>query len=142
MDCRKIVIDFDGVLTDGKHYVDHTGKRLFVSLSSRDTRAIKELIADGWIVYIITASSSEIIRNYAQNIGVDLIVQRNKALVDIEGEFIAVVDDVWDVPLIQKSSKSYCPCDADRVILNMEKITVLPVKGGNGVIAHLVNGLC
>lgn len=74
---KKILIDFDGVLTDGKIFYTHDAKQ-FKGTNSRDIRAIKELISNGFEVIIITASSWPGSANFAKKTGAEVVVQRVK----------------------------------------------------------------
>lgn len=128
-----IAIDFDGVLTDGKHYIDHDGKA-FYSVHSRDNSAIAELISQGYRVVIVTANDDDAIRQYAKRRKVEYIYSREK---DIKASY-AIGDSVFDYQMLLSAYKSFCPADADEVIKRIPGIIVLPVKGGHGVIEHLL----
>lgn len=132
----KICIDFHGVLTDGKLNITHDGV-LFESCHVRDTRAIRELVAKGFEVYIVTASDSKIIETYCDKVGCERIVKRDKSQMPFD-DYIAIGDDVYDIPMLLKANKAFCPADADVALLNNPKIKKLATKGGKGVIAELV----
>jgi 3-deoxy-D-manno-octulosonate 8-phosphate phosphatase (KDO 8-P phosphatase) len=141
MDIKTIIIDFDGVLTDGKINMSHSGE-IFRSVHTRDIRAIRELIARGFEVVICTASSSPIIESYAEKVGAYLLVARDKsevANVYEAGSYIAVGDDVWDIPLLKGATRAFCPADADPGI--PQEVYRLNTNGGNGVIAELIRRL-
>jgi YrbI family 3-deoxy-D-manno-octulosonate 8-phosphate phosphatase len=138
---HKIFIDCDGVLTDGKQNITHDGKELFKSFHNRDTAAIRELVARGYDVTIITASSSPIIKQYAEKTGVSLRVLRNKAEA-ADGAYIAIGDSAWDIPMFDKAAKSFCPADASAIVRALPNMHVLQTKGGRGVIEELVSIIC
>lgn len=131
-----ILIDFHGVLTDGKLNMSHDGV-LFESMHVRDTRAIRELIALGYEVVIVTASTSKIIDAYCEKVGCRKVVLRDKSQINCH-DFIAVGDDVIDIPMMSRAIKAYCPSDADETVLQCKFVKVLDAKGGQGVIAELV----
>lgn len=134
---NRIVIDFHGVLTDGKLNMSHDGKVLFESMHVRDTRAIRELIARGHEVYIVTASNSPIIDAYCKKVGCEKIILRDKSQLRFD-EFIAIGDDAVDLPMLAKAKAAFCPSDADRSVMQARFVTKLKTEGGKGVIAELV----
>jgi 3-deoxy-D-manno-octulosonate 8-phosphate phosphatase (KDO 8-P phosphatase) len=73
----KIIIDFDGVLTDGKVFYTHDGK-IFKGLNTRDVRAIRELISLGYDVVILTASSWPGSAEFAKKTGSEVVILKEK----------------------------------------------------------------
>jgi 3-deoxy-D-manno-octulosonate 8-phosphate phosphatase KdsC-like HAD superfamily phosphatase len=135
-----ILIDFHGVLTDGKLNITHDGKTFFESCHTRDVRAIRELIARGWEVYIVTASSNPIVEAFCKKVGALIIHARDKSDLGMN-DYIAIGDDAWDIPMLKNAKEAYCPCDADTEVLCLPGINILGVKGGHGLIASLVRRL-
>ena len=135
-----VVLDFDGCLTSGKLTIDSTGKELFKEVHSRDSRAIRELCAKGYNVVIMTASSSAIIKAYANKVGAELIVTRDKSLHVFEN-YAAVGDDSWDIPLLEKATLKFCPNDAYYKVKMIPGIKILQTKGGDGVVAEIIDYL-
>lgn len=135
-----VIIDFDGCLTTGKLTIDSTGKELFKEVHSRDSRAIRELCAKGYHVVIMTASSSPIIKAYAQKVGAELIVTRDKSDHSFT-DYAAIGDDSWDIPLLEKAALKFCPADAFYNVKQIPGIKILKTKGGEGVIAELIDYL-
>lgn len=134
----KIIIDCDGVLTDGKVWYDHNGHRT-KAFHSRDIWGIRDLISRGYEVQIMTASSWPGLPAFASRTGATVTQQRIKTA---EGPYIAVVDDVWDIELARGAIESFFPADAflakiaDTLALEVAP-TILKTKGGEGVIAEL-----
>ncbi len=133
---KTIVCDCDGVLTDGKLYMDHTGEKMFKAFHSRDVRAIRELVANGYRFVIVTADEGDINAAFADKTGAEFLYCRNKDLIPFEYD-IAIGDDAWDVPMLKKANKTICPADADKAAKNI-CLVHLETKGGHGVIAELV----
>ena len=129
-----LLTDFHGVLTDGKLNIAHDGT-MFESCCVRDVRALREFVANGWEVYIVTQSSSKIIETFAKKVGVEVIVSRNKTAAKPDRPFVMVGDDVADLPLFYGAERSFCPYDADSTVKTIA--IVLRSKGGEGVIAEL-----
>lgn len=138
-----ILIDCDGVLTDGKLYIDHTGEKPFKAFHTRDVRAIRELVFLGYDVVIVSADDWEGGKHYANKVGAFLHVCRDKReVVERYREFIAVGDDAWDVPMLKAAKIAFAPVNCDPSVLMIPGIHVLSTKGGEGVIAEIVRVLC
>ncbi len=141
-EAKTILIDCDGVLTDGKIYMSGTGKEMFKAFHSRDVRALRELVAHGYDVVIITASSSCVTKSFAHKTGVHVHTMRDKSkVIEKYFNFVAIGDDVWDLPMLEKAVKAFCPSDADQKILHHRSVQVLKTAGGAGVIAELARKL-
>lgn len=134
-----IYIDCDGVLTDGTLTIDHRGEKLFKRFHTRDVRAIRELVALGHEVTLVTADDWEGLPHFATKVGADVKILRDKG--NLPQPYIAVGDDAWDVPMLKRAKCAFCPLDADPSVLATEGVMVLNVKGGQGVVAGLVRML-
>ncbi len=140
MDCKTIIADFDGCFTNGKLSIDSEGKELFKEVHSRDSRAVRELCAKGYHFVIVTASSSPIIKAYADKVGACLTVTRDKSELDHK-DYIAIGDDSWDITMLEKAKIRFCPSDAFYKVKQIPGIQILKTKGGEGVIAELLEYL-
>lgn len=138
-DIKKILLDFDGVLTDGKIFYTHSGEQ-FKGINTKDIRAIRELISYGYEVIILTASKWPGSKFFAEKTGADIIVLKDKSLYlkDLKEKYIAVGDDVWDISLINKANFFFAPKNADKSLRKYKKVKFLKTNGGEGVIAELV----
>lgn len=140
-----LLIDVDGVLTDNKVYYTHIGERT-KSFHSRDIRAIKELVSYGFEVYLLTQSSWPGVNEFAKRTGAIVAQEVDKMQWVINNkimDYICVVDDAPDIQIAMNSKKCYCPADAcQNLFKEVPKIKLLSTKGGDGVIAELVNILC
>lgn len=138
----RFIIDIDGTLTDGKIWLDHKG-RAIKGFNSKDTGAIKELISMGWEVILITASTWPGAKFYADKVGAKLIVSRNKeTAIDLQSHYYAVGNDYWDHAILSKADKAFCPSDSTVMIKNIPGIQVLNSRGGEGIIAEIVERIC
>lgn len=138
-----IVTDCDGVLTDGKTWVTATGE-ITKGFQSRDVAAIKEIISRGYEVIIVTASSWPGLDEWARKTGAQVVVMRDKAKIkSIIGDkpYIAVGDDVWDLRLFAGAYMSFCPADSVEAIKTEPGARVLKRRGGEGVMAEILNYL-
>lgn len=139
---KNIVIDCDGVLTDGKKYVDETGKRVQIAFHSRDNVAIQRLIAVGYRVIIATASKYPGIRAYWERYGVEVYNEKLKEVIgDLAGlkwsETLGVGDDIIDFMFLQQCALAYVPADAHPELLGA--FSALETKGGAGIMAEVYN---
>ena len=71
---KLLVLDVDGVLTDGKLYFSNSGDEL-KAFSSLDGQGIKMLQSSGVEVAIITGRQSELVKRRAQNLGIKQLIQ-------------------------------------------------------------------
>jgi len=118
---KLILLDVDGVLTDGGIIIDDRGvesKRFNV----RDGQGITLLMECGIQVGFITGRYSNIVRRRAKELGVTIVYQRvkNKAQIydrikrqtGLEDDQIAYVgDDVMDLPILGKAGLAIMPRD-------------------------------
>jgi 3-deoxy-D-manno-octulosonate 8-phosphate phosphatase KdsC-like HAD superfamily phosphatase len=141
MNPKTILIDCDGVLTDGRLHINHSGEKLFKAFHTRDVRAIRELVFHGFEVVIVTADEWEGIEAFAEKVGAVVHFCRDKSELPFS-DFIAVGDDAWDVPMLNRARAAFAPADCDSSVRTLEGIRVLPVKGGCGVVAALLSYLC
>ncbi|HEY4282642.1 MAG TPA: hypothetical protein VGM62_06210 [Chthoniobacterales bacterium] len=139
---KTILIDCDGVLTDGALTIDHRGEKMFKRFHTRDVRAIRELIYNGFEVTIVSADDWPGIYRFADKVGADVRVCRDKSKVGAP-PFVAIGDDTWDLPMLRRAGKgnAFCPADADRAILESDCVIALKTSAGHGVIAELARYL-
>ena len=130
-------VDIDGVLTDGKIWVTKTGE-ISKGFNSRDIAAIRELIANGHEVHIVTASSWPGAGEYLRRSGAELHILRNKESIPFQYD-VAVGDSAWDIPMFQKARFRYCPSDAQPEVQFYTDMHILKCKGGEGVMCEIVN---
>lgn len=110
---KLVTFDCDGVLTDGGIHYSSAGAitRVFHAL---DGQGLKYLQKAGFIVAIITASTSDIIRQRAQDLGLDHIYsgyfdkleawEELKAIYKTSDEQMCHIgDDMPDFPLVQRA---------------------------------------
>ena len=109
---RLLIIDVDGVLTDGGLQFDNQGEE-YKTFSSLDGHGIRMLLQCGIEVAIITGRSSGIVSHRMRDLGVKHIYQgyRDKrrafeklaADTNIEASHVAYIgDDLPDLPVMQQ----------------------------------------
>lgn len=141
MNRKVILIDCDGVLTDGRLHIDHTGEKMFKAFHTRDVRAIRELIFLGYEVVIVTADDWPGIHHFAKKVGAIVEITRDKGMLAYH-DYIAIGDDAWDVPMLKKASRAYAPADADpSVFVAVPRLLKLDIRGGEGCVAAVLRDL-
>ncbi|EMK15704.1 putative 3-deoxy-manno-octulosonate-8-phosphatase [Leptospira kirschneri serovar Bim str. 1051] len=142
-----LVMDVDGVLTDGKLYYTEDGEAQKV-FDVQDGFGIK-LANKEIILAIISGNPSAIIERRAQDLGIKYcfvgIVDKAKCLrnlmkeLNIAKEKVAYIgDDLNDLVVRPLVSCFICPSDAHRMIIQQSDI-VLSSKGGNGAVRELID---
>lgn len=139
MDHPKIIVcDCDGVLTDGKLNIDHTGTKMFKSFHTKDVRAIREFIANGYEFYIVSADDWGA-KAFAEKVGAVFIELRDKKeyrhVLNISDQsgVIVIGDDAWDIPMMLGE---FCYKPKGSTISPGKELNT---PGGHGVIAELAN---
>jgi len=88
---RWLVLDVDGVLTDGKLYFDNSGNEL-KTFNTLDGHGIKMLQSSGVRVAIITGRRSNVVERRAHDLGVHKLIQGR------EDKFTALQELLTDEP--------------------------------------------
>ena len=148
---RGIVLDVDGVLTDGKIVYSDGGKEL-KQFHVQDGGSIKLLLQQGIQVAIITRRQSSIVVRRAKELGINFVAQgaesKSKALEQLIGEgfptsdLIAVGDDLQDLDLFNAAAVSVSvtvPNGHPFVIEQADWVTAR--YGGEGVVAEIAQTL-
>lgn len=137
---KKIFIDCDGVLTDDKIWITSTGE-ISKGFNTKDIRSIRELISNGFEVYIVTASSWPGTEMFAKKTGAEVIIERDKSKIDCKGQII-VVNDSWDIPMAKKAGYVFVPKDCIPYYEKMDRaVYFMKTKGGAGVIAEVLENI-
>ena len=145
---RMLVLDVDGVLTDGSLHYSPGGEEV-KQFSVRDGLAIRMLLEAGITVAIITGRSSQALTMRCTDLGLDpeLVIQgsgnkradlvRLMKELGLSGPEVAVMgDDLPDLPMIEMAGCSACPSDAvPEVIAACDVVCGAP--GGRGAVREL-----
>jgi YrbI family 3-deoxy-D-manno-octulosonate 8-phosphate phosphatase len=146
---KLLVTDVDGVLTDGKLYLDTDGAREIKSFHVRDGMGLLLAREAGIKTVFLSGRDSGAIRKRAQELQVDYIILGSKDKVGDLEEILQkerielhnvcfVGDDVQDLPLLQKVGFSAAPNDAaGEVKKNVDYIS--EKNGGEGVVRDIVD---
>ncbi len=142
---RMIVFDIDGVLTDGRKYVDGNGAE-FKAVQLKDLDALGMFAEGGYRLGCISGEETGFSRKFLEMDIIDHIrlgcKDKERALRDIARESKVKTEEIcyigdgkYDIPALQMSGLSVCPKDAIQEVKEVADI-VLKSKGGEGCIAE------
>jgi YrbI family 3-deoxy-D-manno-octulosonate 8-phosphate phosphatase len=144
---KLVITDIDGVWTDGGMYYDQTGNE-FKKFNTSDSAGVLFLKQLDIPLAIITGENTEIVRNRAKKLNIELVYSGISNKVKIADELcdkfnlsyddIAFIgDDLGDLPLLKKVGFSCCPKNASEYIKKNVHL-VLDVKGGDGAFRSFI----
>lgn len=147
---RALVLDVDGVLTDGRIYYFADGSEAKV-MHARDGLGLQLLRAAGLEVALISGRASPIIERRAAELGIDVVLQGIKDKVAAYEEVLAqlrlpdkrvayVGDDLPDLPLLSRAGLSFAPADAAPEVRGSVAV-VLRSNGGQGAVREVCERL-
>ncbi len=145
---KLVILDVDGVLTDGRIILDNTGNE-FKSFHVRDGHGIKLLTKAGIKVAIITGRKSGVVERRAEELGItelyqgvfkklsvyESLLQKYKCR-DEEAAFMG--DDIVDIELLKRAGFSAVPADADEGVKKWA-VFISTKKGGRGAVREFVD---
>lgn len=144
---RLVVLDVDGVLTDGKISYTSAGDEI-KSFNVKDGLGISLGIKKGLQFGIITARESVMVARRAEELGIQHFIQKMKTKLPALEKLVAelsltleqvayVGDDLPDIPCMEKVGFSACPSDAAREVLGLSHF-VSRFSGGNGAVREIL----
>jgi len=143
---RMLMLDIDGVMTDGRIIMDDEGREL-KNFNVRDGHGLKVMQRYGIKVAIITGRQSNLVRHRAKDLDIkdvyqkvfnkkevfEKILKKHKLSPD-ETAFIG--DDIVDIPVLKRVGFSVAVADAvDVVKKQVDYIT--SHKGGKGAVREV-----
>lgn len=145
-----LVLDVDGVLTDGRLYFAARGEALKV-FHVRDGHGVKLLMAAGVAVAAISGRRSSAVTVRMRELGVPHVVQacadKVAALIRLTRRLnidplhcACIVDDTPDLPLMSAVGLSGAVADAHPVVLSAAH-WIAKAKGGEGAVRELCDAL-
>jgi len=143
---RLLLLDVDGVLTDGRIIYDDDGRETKF-FDVRDGHGLKLLMRSGVEVGIITSRESRVVAHRAKNLGIELVRQgmldKLKALEEIleerpyaPEEIAYVGDDTVDLPVLKRVGLSVAVADAVEEVKEMADY-VTGKTGGRGAVREV-----
>ncbi|MBI4689778.1 MAG: HAD-IIIA family hydrolase [Nitrospirae bacterium] len=119
---KLLILDVDGVLTDGGIILDNNGNE-FKVFNVRDGHGIKMLIGAGVKVAIISGRQSKVVERRAEELGITEVYQKchdkvvayesiKKKFLLRDNEIAYIGDDVVDLPLFKRVGLSFAVADS------------------------------
>ena len=142
-----VILDVDGVLTDGGIYVAPDGSELYKPFFARDGLVISLASRAELVTAIITGRSSTIVAHRAKDLHIDLVYQgcHNKctAYADIkkksglgDEEIAYIGDDIIDLPVMRMVG---LPCAVGDAVPEVKEIAqiIANERGGRGAVREI-----
>ena len=141
-----LVLDVDGVMTDGKIIIDDTGREI-KNFDVKDGHGIKILMRYGIDVVLLTGRRSVVVEHRAKDLGIGEVHQGILNKLEIFEEIIRrrslryenvafIGDDIVDVPLLKRVGFSVAVADASEDVKKcVDYIT--KNRGGNGAVREV-----
>jgi len=144
---KALVLDADGVLTDGKIHFNDRGEEM-KSFDSKDGHGLKLIMRAGLSVAIITGRSSKALEHRADELGIVHLIQNAKdkraALHELAGrigcdpaEMAYMGDDVVDLPAMVLCGLTFAPADAMEAVKSQAD-HVTERCGGHGAVREAI----
>jgi len=145
-DIRLLVLDVDGVLTDGRLYFSSRGEEL-KSFHVRDGAGIVHLLRAGIQVAVISGRSSKAVERRMSELGVTWVRQgiedkltALRELLDILGlgpqAVASMGDDLADLPIFEVARLAVAVADAHRTVKSRAHF-ITQANGGQGAVREV-----
>ena len=145
---KLLVLDVDGVLTDGSLFYAKDGEHI-KKFSARDGQGIKLALSYNIEIALISARNCPIVVNRFSELGVKHIYQhcydKAKKIKELSGELNIQIeqtayigDDILDVPPLEIVSLPICPKDAHPSAKSKAKL-ITEANGGYGCVREVID---
>lgn len=145
---KLLVLDVDGVMTDGGIYFSERGDEL-KKFNILDGYGIVKLQKQGVRVGIITGKVSQIVARRAKHLGISEVYQNLenklgayehvKTKLGLQDSEIAYIgDDEPDIPVMQKVGFSACPANAVASVRRQADF-ICQRRGGEGAVREVID---
>ena len=145
---KLIVLDVDGVLTDGSLFYSKDGEHI-KRFNVRDGQGIKLAQAYDIEAAIISGRECEIVKNRFSELGIKHIYQhchdKAKKIKELTNELkislnetAYIGDDILDVPVLEIVGLPTCPKDAHPSVVSKSKL-ITESYGGHGCVRELID---
>ena len=143
---RLLVLDVDGTLTDGGIYIDSGGQE-FKRFDAHDGHGIKQLLAAGIEVALLSGRNCTPVELRAKELGIEIVIQghfdktaefeRLVASKNLTKEEVAAMgDDLSDLAMTSRSGCSFAPANAIEAV-KMAVDYVTERSGGYGAVREV-----
>jgi 3-deoxy-D-manno-octulosonate 8-phosphate phosphatase (KDO 8-P phosphatase) len=144
---KLLVLDVDGVLTDGRLY-DHDDGTESKAFDVRDGHGIKLAQRAGIEVALISGRNSRCVNKRAADLGIKAVVQGPKDKVPVFERFLAerglgpeqaafVGDDLVDLPVMRRAGFAVAVADASEHLFDTAHYVTL-APGGRGAVREVI----
>jgi 3-deoxy-D-manno-octulosonate 8-phosphate phosphatase (KDO 8-P phosphatase) len=143
---RLLVVDVDGVMTDGRVIFADSGEEV-KAFDVKDGHGIKLLMRGGVDVAILTGRESRVVLHRARDLGIDMVYQGAKEKLPVldrilrekglgYGEACYIGDDLIDLPILRRVGFSITVEDGHEDIKgSVDYVTRMP--GGRGAVREV-----
>ncbi|MBR6164186.1 HAD-IIIA family hydrolase [bacterium] len=143
---KALVMDVDGVLTDGSLTFDDNGVE-YKTFSAKDGQGIVMLNKAGYLTAIISARASKVVQFRAEMLGITKVYLNKKNKLETLKEFMEeynlqsseiayIGDDLPDLEILKTIGLSACPSDAVEEVRQCAKF-ISQKGGGKGAVREL-----
>ena len=144
---KLLALDFDGVLTNNKVFVDEGGKEMVICDRS-DSLGIDLLKKKGTIgIIVISKETNNVVKQRCNKLQIDCISGVNDKLTALKnvvkkknltlGEVAYIGNDINDIECIQESGIGVAVSDSVKEVSKMADI-ITKNKGGNGAVREFI----
>lgn len=145
---KMLLLDVDGVLTDGRIILDNQGNEL-KAFHVRDGHGIKLAQRAGIAVGIITGRKARVVNVRAKELGIKEVHQGAKEKILVyesllsrhsltDAQVAYVGDDVVDLDIMRRVGFAACVADADPSVVPVAHL-VTRAEGGRGAVREVIN---
>ena len=145
---KLLLLDVDGVMTDGRIILDNQGNEL-KAFHVRDGHGIKLAQKAGLIIGIITGRKSEVVNIRARELGITEVHQGAHEKIVIydqilkkygfrDAEVAYMGDDIVDLAIFKRVALAVTVADADPAVKPFIDL-VTRAAGGQGAVRELIN---
>jgi len=147
---RMLLLDVDGVLTDGRIILDNQGNEI-KAFHVRDGHGIKLAQRAGIIIGIITGRKAEVVNVRARELGIDEVHQGAHEKIKVfeaictkyrlqDDEVAFIGDDIVDAAILQRVGLAVVVADADPSVRPFADL-ITEANGGRGAVREAINFL-
>jgi 3-deoxy-D-manno-octulosonate 8-phosphate phosphatase (KDO 8-P phosphatase) len=145
---KLILLDCDGVLTDGKLYFGESGE-MIKAFHVRDGQGIVSWHKLGFLSGIISGRNSKIVEKRGNELGIRFIRQSSSDKLEDFNEILTecglsaeetayIGDDIPDIDLLKIVGLSFTVADASNEVFPIVDI-ILKNNGGNGAVREMID---
>lgn len=143
---KALVMDVDGVLTDGSLTFDDNGVE-YKTFSAKDGQGIVMLNKSGYLTAIISARMSKVVKHRADMLGITKVYLDSKNKIEALRNFMSeynlklseiayIGDDLPDICIMKEVGLSACPSDAVEEVRQTARF-ICANNGGRGAVREL-----